>query len=99
MKFPDYKLQGIYENVVQAVTSYLLRRRWYPNNNERGYIERSYKEERKPDELVQEFVKQYGEGNLTPDAVDDGDAEAKSEAFAQVVKMVGNKGSGKPRRR
>jgi len=36
---------------------------------------------------------------LTPDAADDGEAEAKSEAFAKVVKMVGNKDFKKPHRR
>jgi hypothetical protein len=72
MKFPAYELQGIYENLVQAVTSYLLRRRWYPNNNERGYIERSYKEGRKPDELVREFVSKYSEAVEHVNAADGG---------------------------
>ena len=57
----DYELEDIYCEVVKAVTSYLLRRWWHPNNLERGYIERSWLEGRKPDELVQEFVKKYGE--------------------------------------
>jgi hypothetical protein len=55
----DYELEDIYYDVVKALTSYILRRWWYPDNLERGYIERSYREGRNPRELVEEFVKKY----------------------------------------
>ena len=61
MSLSDFESENIYSEVVKAVTSYILRRYWYPTNSESGYIERSWREGRKPDELVQEFVKQYGE--------------------------------------
>jgi len=57
----DYELEDIYADVVQALTSYILRRWWHPNNLERGYIERSWREGRNPRELVEEFVKKNSE--------------------------------------
>ena len=68
----DYELEDIYYQVVKAVTSHILRRWWYPNNLERGYIERSWREGRKPDELVQEFVSKYGEAVEHVNAADGG---------------------------
>jgi hypothetical protein len=71
MNMSDQNLEHIYYECVKAVTSYILQRHWYPNNNERGYIERSWREGRAPDELVIEFVKQYGD--LPEDTAADGD--------------------------
>ena len=64
MSEKDWELENIYYECVKSVTSYILRCHWYPNNNERGYIQRSWRDGRKPDELVKEFVNKYGNNIL-----------------------------------